>query len=150
VVNPQQIADELRESAERGLTKFLALGSAAAASGIGAKISTVAPIEITGLVLMVGLGFFTFRALPVERRKLKAQIESSFGQLGDNFAVLLAEGIQDRLREGVALIRADLAPRRAALEGSEAALTGWEDRARDLSARIRTIREAIAARLPSA
>lgn len=110
MVDPHKIGEELRRSAERGMNKFLAFGSAAAASGLGAKVSTVAPLEVTAMVFMVGLGFFTFRALPAERQRLKLQIEKSFRELGETFSEQLRNAIREQLDRSVESIRVAVAP----------------------------------------
>lgn len=110
MVDPHKIGEELRRSAERGMNKFLAFGSAAAASGLGAKVSTVAPLEVTAMVFMVGLGFFTFRALPAERQRLKSQIEKSFRELGDTFSEQLRTAIREQLDRSVESIKRATAP----------------------------------------
>jgi len=108
VVDSQAIAEELRTRAEAGLNKFLAFGSAAAASGIGAKLAAVGSIEITGALLMAALAALSLRALPTERKKAKKEIQASFNDIANGFALSLSKAIEKHLQEVLFSIKEQL------------------------------------------
>jgi len=108
VVDTQAIAEDLKARAEAGLNKFLAFGSAAAASGISAKLATVGSIEITAALLMAALAALSLRALPAERNKAKKEIEESFREIASGFALSLTQAIEKHLQDVLVNIQEQL------------------------------------------
>ena len=105
-----ELARQLRTAIERGMNRLLTFGGAAAASGVGAKVATAAALEVTGVVLMLGLAAVGMRAMPRERARARRQIGESFEMLSRNFSRSLEEATRSCLQSAVGEIRAELEP----------------------------------------
>lgn len=123
-VDTSVLADHLRNSADKGLNNFLALGSVGAAAGIGAKIvGTAAYFEVSGLVIMAILGLLGMRALPREQRKAKQEVEETLGKMGASFASALSGCIDQSLGEFLGEFETALSPRLSELQRTGEALS---------------------------
>ncbi len=101
----QKTALELKESAMTGINKFLTLGGAAAATGIGASVASAAAFEITSLVLMLTLALFSLRALPNEREKAKKKLDETFEELSNSFSEELKLAMTEELNSGLGKVK---------------------------------------------
>ncbi len=115
LINIQEISEQLQKAAEKGMTRFFAYGSAAAATGIGAKLAVAASIEVTGVVLMAILAVLSVRAFPRERLKVQRAIKGNIISLGRGFAASLDENIRGCLDHSVRLMLASFEPRVSSL-----------------------------------
>lgn len=111
MVKAAEISGELKAAVERGMRNFFALSSAAAASGISAKVATLASVEITSAVLMLALALVGFRALPAQREKLKAELAANFRGLAASFSDSLSASVREHLEGAANGIRSGIEPK---------------------------------------
>lgn len=90
---------KMNEAIESGLSQLLTAGSLAALSGVGAKISTVTPVEVTATIAMIGLGTFSLRAFPRHRRRVKREVRRAFEEMATTFTASLHEGVEMTLNQ---------------------------------------------------
>lgn len=93
------LTKRVNEAIESGLSQLLTVGSLAALSGVGAKISTVTPVEISATIAMIGLGTFSLRAFPRHRRRVKQEVRRAFDDMAASFIASLLETVEKTLEQ---------------------------------------------------
>lgn len=91
------LTKRINEAIESGLSQLLTAGSLAALSGVGAKISTVTPVEVSATIAMIAFGTFSLRAFPRHRRRVKREVRQAFDDMAENFSASLREGVEETL-----------------------------------------------------
>lgn len=98
-LDPISVSEKLQQSVAKGLGQSVTLGTAAAASGISATITSVASVELIGLLLMTVLAAFSLRALPRQREKAKQSIARSLEDVSVTTCEALKEEIQIQVQQ---------------------------------------------------
>ena len=121
-IDLSDISLKLKEASEKGINNFLTLGTAAAATGIGAHIlSTAALFELSAFVITLVLTMFSLKAVPEQRQKAKQQLNETFRELQKTYTETLQQSLKRELEESLKHFTDSLSPRLGELEEKIAA-----------------------------
>lgn len=145
-IKAEEISEELRKAADRGIDNFLTLSSVAAAAGIGVKVaSAAAVVEISGLAAMLTLAVLGFRAVPVQKRKAKALIQDTFSSLGKSFLDNIRESFKQQLSASMEEFTKMLAPVIGEFDHKRERLVALQTERAELDKRLEQFQQEIAA-----
>ena len=116
-VDIQQMSEQIKLAADKGLNNCGKLGIAAAVTGFGGQILfTAASLDASAFVLSALFGLLSINALPRQRDKVKEQIEETFRELQQTYTNTLWKALATELNDCLQQFMNAINPRKQELE----------------------------------
>ncbi len=116
-VNTQEIAENIKLAADKGLNSSGRLGVVAAVTGFGGlTVFNTPSLDASAFVLSVLFGLLSVNALPRQRQRVKEQLEANFNQVKQNYVNALWKSLAMELNDCLKKFIDSIQPKQQELE----------------------------------